>query len=122
MANVKKTVGPFELETAESGYYRWTNRQDVGRGTLVYVMSIDKVGDIWRLHSGLYGEGFQSRQPEVVQDVEQYGAPSGYAQKFKPAKKMAYDFMQAFSGSPGYNGLIDLAAEARWVNEHLGPY
>jgi hypothetical protein len=124
MPPVKTNVGPFELVDSESGYYKWENRQELGDGTsFVYTLSIDKYDDMWNLHAGLYGEGFgRRRTPEQIQSVEQYGSPSGYAKRFKLAKRMAYSFMTNFSGSPDYNGLLDLASKARWVNRHSGPY
>ena len=125
MANVKSEVGPFELVQAESGSYRWENVQSLGGGKrFVYDVSLFKDGDVWRMTAGLYGEGFNNMysKPDQLASVEQYGAPQGYAAKFSSGRKLAYAFMRNFRGSPGYNGLLDIAADARWVNKHSGPY
>lgn len=122
MVRVKQSVGPFVLEDSGGGSYRWVNRQDVGGGDFVYTLDVFKEGGDWTLIAGLHGEGFGRHQPEQVQQVEQYGAPRGYAKSFKHAKDMAYAFMKRFSGSPGYNGLLNLAGEARWVHRDHGPY
>jgi hypothetical protein len=117
MAALKQSVGPFELESSESGSHRYVNRQDLGQGqAFVYPVELFREGGSWVVLTGLYGEGFD-RQSEQVQSVERFGSPMHHADSFEGAKRKAYAFMRAFSGSPGYNGLISRAEQAGFRDE-----
>jgi hypothetical protein len=114
---LKQEVGPFKLASSQSGSHEYENVQDLGRGKkFVYTVSIFDDQGTWRVMSGLYGVGFDGRErtPSQLQQVERFGSPMGTAPSFRAAKEKAYGYMRRFSGSPGYNGMIDLADAAGW--------
>jgi hypothetical protein len=124
MPSVKNGVAGFTLESSSSGAYHYRLRQDIGRGNqMVYEVTIhdDDRACNWSVMAGAWFEG-SGRTPEQIQSIEQYGGPAHCAPSFEDARKKAYAFMRAFSGSPGYNGLLDLAAEASWRHEIHGRY
>lgn len=124
MTALKRTVSGFELENSASGAHHYRLRQDVGDGAqMVYSVTIhDGDGNCaWSVLAGGWYEG-GGRTPEQMKSIERYGAPSHCADSFEEARERAYKFMRKFSGSPGYNGLLDTAAEAHWVHESHGAY
>jgi len=89
---------------------------------MVYDVTIHDGSDSpWEVMAGAWYQG-SGRKPEQVKSVERYGAPAHHAESFEDARRKAYKFMKKFSGSPGYNGLLDLAAEAHWRHSIHGRY
>jgi len=111
---VKQQVGPFGLVSKQNGSYRYVNRQDMGPWAMVYNVEFFEEGDGWTVLAGLYTEGSPRRKPEQVKRAERFGTPMASASSFKQAKKWAYGYMRRFSGSPGPNGMQDLASQAGW--------
>jgi hypothetical protein len=120
MPTVKQQVGPFELKSKTTGSsYRYEYRTG---WNMVYSVEIhDGSPCEWEALAGGYWTG-NGRKPEQAQSIERYGVPSHCADSFQEAKTKAYKFMEKFYGSPGYNGLLDLAAAASWRHESHGKY
>lgn len=123
MPGLKKGVASFKLESSQQGAHTYRHRQDIGNGNqMVYSVTIQNTtGNNWAVLTGGFYQG-SGRKPEQIQSIEQYDGPMHHTSSFKDAKKKAHSFMKKFSGSPGYNGLLNLAAEASWKHKDHGKY